>query len=197
MLYNLTTKMNIMKTPKSISLILVLAIASVMALSCNQQQKNHSHGDSDGHGHEHTEGKNHDHKDGLAFKNGELKSSFDQYILVQKALTATNFDKAKSNALILLSLIKKIDGADKASGAVQKLTEAGNIDEQRAAFSDLSNELLALVKGNLSSGELFVAHCPMALNNSGAYWITQVNEIKNPYFGDKMLKCGTVKETLN
>lgn len=196
MLYNLTTKMNIMKTPKSIPLILVLAIASAMAISCNQQQKKHSHGDSDGHNHDamHTD---HNGQDGLAFKNGELKSSFDQYILVQQALTATDFDKAKSNALILLSLIKKIDGADKASGAVQKLTEAGNIDEQRAAFSDLSNELLALVKGNLSSGELFVAHCPMALNNSGAYWITQVNEIKNPYFGDKMLKCGAVKETLN
>lgn len=196
MLYNLTTKMNIMKTPKSIPLILVLAIASAMAISCNQQPKNHSHGDSDGHNHDtmHTD---HNGKDGLAFKNKELKSSFDQYILVQKALTATDFDKAKSNALILLSLIKKIEGADKASGATQKLTEAGNIDDQRAAFSELSNELLALVKDNLSSGELFVAHCPMALNNSGAYWITQVNEIKNPYFGDKMLKCGTVKETLN
>jgi hypothetical protein len=36
----------------------------------------------------------------------------------------------------------------------------------------------------------------MALNNSGAYWFNDSKEVRNPYFGDKMVKCGSVKEKL-
>jgi hypothetical protein len=32
----------------------------------------------------------------------------------------------------------------------------------------------------------------MAFNNKGAYWISSSKDILNPYFGDKMLKCGRV-----
>ena len=126
-----------------------------------------------------------------------MKSAFEQYTLFRKALTDTDFDKAKSNALILLSMVEKVDGASKVTAATEIISKSANIDAQRMAFSDLSTELLALVKGNLSSGELYLAHCPMANDNAGANWITEVNEIKNQYFGDKMMKCGVIKETLN
>jgi hypothetical protein len=43
---------------------------------------------------------------------------------------------------------------------------------------------------------LYYQHCPMANNDKGGNWISQTSEIKNPYFGDKMLKCGETKETL-
>ena len=33
----------------------------------------------------------------------------------------------------------------------------------------------------------------MALEDQGAYWLSEFKEIKNPYFGDAMLKCGEVK----
>jgi Cu(I)/Ag(I) efflux system membrane fusion protein len=32
----------------------------------------------------------------------------------------------------------------------------------------------------------------MANNNSGADWLSLEKVIKNPYFGDKMLTCGSV-----
>jgi hypothetical protein len=38
--------------------------------------------------------------------------------------------------------------------------------------------------------------CPMAFNNSGAYWLSDNAVIRNPYFGDKMLTCGSVEEEL-
>ncbi|MBA4058359.1 MAG: hypothetical protein C0490_26815, partial [Marivirga sp.] len=50
--------------------------------------------------------------------------------------------------------------------------------------------------GKLSMGILYLEYCPMANNNEGAYWLSNEKEIKNPYFGDKMLKCGSVKETI-
>ena len=30
----------------------------------------------------------------------------------------------------------------------------------------------------------------MAFNNEGAYWLSDAEQIRNPYFGDKMLTCG-------
>jgi hypothetical protein len=45
-------------------------------------------------------------------------------------------------------------------------------------------------------GSVYVAYCPMANNNEGANWLSNDKEIKNPYFGDKMLRCGSVMETI-
>lgn len=37
----------------------------------------------------------------------------------------------------------------------------------------------------------------MAMGQQGAYWLSESQEIKNPYFGDQMLKCGETKEVLD
>ena len=43
---------------------------------------------------------------------------------------------------------------------------------------------------------VYVQHCPMAFDNKGADWLSFDSEIRNPYFGDKMMKCGITKDTL-
>ena len=78
-----------------------------------------------------------------------------------------------------------------------KVAATSNIEEQRNAFARLSNEMLTLVKnGKLSMGNIYMDYCPMANNNEGAYWLSNEKQIKNPYFGDAMMKCGSVKETI-
>ena len=42
----------------------------------------------------------------------------------------------------------------------------------------------------------FVQYCPMAMDNEGADWLSTEEQIRNPYFGDKMMKCGSVKREL-
>ena len=44
--------------------------------------------------------------------------------------------------------------------------------------------------------ELFVQYCPMAFDDKGADWISDIQDIQNPYFGDKMMRCGFVTDTL-
>ena len=44
---------------------------------------------------------------------------------------------------------------------------------------------------------VYYQYCPMAFNNKGAYWMSQDREIKNPYFGDKMLECGSLEDSLD
>jgi Cu(I)/Ag(I) efflux system membrane fusion protein len=36
-------------------------------------------------------------------------------------------------------------------------------------------------------------HCPMALDNQGADWLQKDPELRNPYFGSMMLRCGSTQ----
>jgi len=51
-----------------------------------------------------------------------------------------------------------------------------------------------MVKAFGSGMTLYHDHCPMYDNNKGAMWLSETREIRNPYFGDKMMTCGSVKE---
>jgi len=37
----------------------------------------------------------------------------------------------------------------------------------------------------------------MAFGNEGADWLSKEEAIQNPYFGDKMMKCGVVKAIID
>ena len=56
----------------------------------------------------------------------------------------------------------------------------------------LSDEIEELVSSSITSGTIYKQYCPMALNNTGGYWLSSEEKILNPYFGDKMLKCGKI-----
>lgn len=73
-----------------------------------------------------------------------------------------------------------------------------NLENQRAHFVILNKNLIALVS-NLDHTEknLYVLNCPMANNDNGADWLSTSTEVFNPYYGDKMLKCGAVVDTIN
>ncbi len=78
-----------------------------------------------------------------------------------------------------------------------KIVTIKNVEEQRKQFEFLSEALIKALKVfGVSDETYFVQHCPMASNNRGADWISDAREIRNPYFGDKMLTCGTVKDTI-
>src|SRR5690606_12573078 len=79
----------------------------------------------------------------------------------------------------------------------KNMTNEGDIEAQRRQFDFLSQAMIHAVKAFGSAGKvLFIQHCPMASNDQGADWISDEEEIRNPYFGDKMMKCGTVLERL-
>jgi hypothetical protein len=106
-------------------------------------------------------------------------------------------DEAKKTASELQSALKDVGGSTAAIEATSKIAASSDLKVQREVFSSLSNEMTKLVKGGkLSAGSLYLEYCPMANNNTGAYWISNEKEIKNPYFGDMMLRCGSVKETI-
>jgi Cu(I)/Ag(I) efflux system membrane fusion protein len=81
--------------------------------------------------------------------------------------------------------------------SLQEISASADIENQRIAFSNLSNDLYKAIKAFGLSGETaYYEFCPMAFDNQGAYWLAKEEKIQNPYFGDKMLTCGSVEEKL-
>ncbi len=72
------------------------------------------------------------------------------------------------------------------------------IEMKRSHFSLVSNKLTEAIDkfGFNSSTPVYLEFCPMAFDDKGAFWISNQKEIRNPYFGDMMLKCGEVKRDL-
>lgn len=77
------------------------------------------------------------------------------------------------------------------------LSDADGIQAKRAQFSGVSEAMYSALKSfGGPEQSLHVAFCPMAMNGEGAYWLADKREIENPYMGQKMARCGEVKETL-
>lgn len=73
-----------------------------------------------------------------------------------------------------------------------------DIEAKRREFNMLSDALWNLTRTVQYDGEkVYYQYCPMAFDNSGAYWLSNNKEIRNPYFGSKMLACGEVTDSLD
>ncbi len=78
------------------------------------------------------------------------------------------------------------------------LTAEKGIEDKRKEFEMITDALWSLTRTVQYDGEkVYYQYCPMAFDNKGAYWLSNSREIRNPYFGDKMLKCGEVADSLD
>ena len=48
--------------------------------------------------------------------------------------------------------------------------------------------------GHAGESSHHLTFCPMAFDFAGAHWLQDHEQIDNPYFGAKMLRCGEVRE---
>jgi hypothetical protein len=133
----------------------------------------------------------------VTFQDADVNTAYGHYIHLKDALVSSNADEAKKAAKELQQSLSQLTNGKKASAEASKVVIAADLDGQRMAFGQLSDEMTSLVKNSkLSEGTLYVEYCPMANHNQGGLWLSNEKEIKNPYFGDMMLKCGSVKETI-
>ena len=87
--------------------------------------------------------------------------------------------------------------AEKLSYDAEHIKGTNEIEHQREHFVSLSMNFYKVVKEfNNSTIDLYYQFCPMANDGKGAYWVSEKSNIANPYYGKKMLKCGSTKETL-
>ena len=80
--------------------------------------------------------------------------------------------------------------------AVSSILKTTAIKEQRNHFKQVSSSLIEALQVFGVNEKVFVAFCPMADSNKGAYWLSIEKKVINPYFGNKMLTCGEVKQVI-
>lgn len=130
-------------------------------------------------------------------KDGLLHALYQHYEQLTDALVEGDVTSARISANAIEAGAREMGGGARLAQLSSRITSASDIHAQRSAFAPLSVHLQMLIKKQgLTRGRLFVDYCPMALNDQGAYWITTTEQIRNPYFGDKMLDCGSVEDTL-
>lgn len=132
----------------------------------------------------------------FAIKDDRLHAVYQQYQHLTSALTNGKVAEAKIASNAIEAGAAEVQGGTGLASAAARIVEAPSIEGQRAHFATLSDAMIGLVKKAGVEGELYVDYCPMALDNKGAYWLSTDKEIRNPYFGEEMLTCGEVKETI-
>jgi len=143
-----------------------------------------------------------------------LMSVVTKYYSLKNALVATKAPKADSAAMELATIadsLKSFLQNDTANNAALKLyvdtivTQSKQVsalkdetcEKQRLAFGMISSAIYGLLKNvDMKNAGIYHEYCPMAFNEKGAFWLSDESEIKNPYFGKKMMECGEVTDSL-
>jgi len=126
----------------------------------------------------------------------QMYGNLDILVTISEALAADDFAAAQKSTVELHGRInpsKTGSPSYKAIGPlVDNLKAAKDIEAFRKAYLELSTTLIPHVKmyGGLAKAKLFT--CPMANNNKGGQWLQKGDKARNPYFGKKMLNCGSV-----
>lgn len=131
-------------------------------------------------------------------KTKNLKEIIEIYLTLKEALAEDDEEKSLQVVSKFQRQLNSLDfknqnAKDEFERIILKMKASKSIEIMRVHFQKLSNALIALMeKENPLNETLYVQFCPMADDDRGAFWLSTEQEIKNPYFGSMMLKCGNV-----
>lgn len=143
----------------------------------------------------------------IAFKQ-QLADLLGQYLSLKEAFVNSDVEQAATAAAKVGTALNGVDMSLLSGEAhmywmeqlqalqahSDKISQLAAIETQREQFDFLSQALIKTLKVfGVSEGTYYVQHCPMAFDNKGADWISKEETIRNPFFGEQMLSCGSVE----
>ena len=145
-----------------------------------------------------------------AQSNTNIKKVLDAYIQLKDALVKSDGTSSSSASKTLLTSIQEVNMSELNTEThtqwmkvvndlkedAEHISETKEITHQRDHFMSLSKNLYAVIKVSKSETPIYYQFCPMANKGKGANWLSLENKIKNPYYGNQMLTCGKVVETI-
>jgi Cu(I)/Ag(I) efflux system membrane fusion protein len=141
----------------------------------------------------------------------ELLRVFNAYISMKDTFVVSDPAMVSKNAVRVKSGLERVDMGQLEGEAhrewmrhletmnkeINLIENTTDIETQRVSLAIFSNALYESLKAfGLDSGTVYYQYCPMAIGDKGAFWLSTVREIRNPYFGEAMLSCGETRETL-
>mgnify|MGYP000377371654 CR=1 FL=1 len=136
-----------------------------------------------------------------------FQAALKPYFKMEDAFVASDASQVSTLAKTALAKMKAIDVSDlgkmekshlsKSIEILGAISASTDLKNQRAQLVVLNENIVALAMNIKSPLEtLYVQKCPMANSNKGALWLSAEKEIKNPYYGDDMLTCGSVIDSI-
>ncbi|GMN11111.1 DUF3347 domain-containing protein [Croceitalea sp. MTPC9] len=178
----------------SIATMLLLAVSFTYA----QDGHNHDHGKME------KNGKKMGHSKMMNMKSEAILSD---YFSLKDVLVADDSKKAAEAGSKLAASLKAFDKSNYTAGEQKELTDIiedatehaehiakSEIGHQREHFKTLSKDITDMVAITGTKNTLYEQFCPMY--DKGSSWLSTKEEVRNPYYGSKMLKCGKVQKTI-
>ena len=140
-----------------------------------------------------------------------LQPVYVDYLKLKDFLAADNVEDAKKVAVSMQDNLSKINMSiftgeshtvwmkfsSNLKNTLQHVPHLSSIEEVREKFRQISITMIEMTNTfNPFDKTLYIQYCPMADNDKGADWLSSEKEIKNPYFGKSMLKCGEVTKEI-
>ncbi|WP_062054152.1 DUF3347 domain-containing protein [Aquimarina longa] len=138
----------------------------------------------------------------------KAEAILNDYFNLKDALVADDTKKAAQEGSKLAASLKAFDASKYTAEEQKELADIiedatehaehiakSDIGHQREHFKTLSKDITDMVAITGTKNTLYQQFCPMY--DKGSAWLSKSDEVRNPYYGSKMLKCGKVKETIN
>lgn len=136
-----------------------------------------------------------------------MQSLVKDYLALKNALINENETAASSTTVKMDKALKGIDKSllsEEQKKVYNEIEEdlkehvehisKSKIEHQREHFAMMSKDMYDLVKAFGAGMTLYHDHCPMY--KDGSMWLSESKDIKNPFYGDKMMTCGSVEEMM-
>lgn len=140
-----------------------------------------------------------------------LKPLFDSYFNLKTALGDDDFESAKKHGANMKDALSKIDmslfkgkshefwmkQSSRLKSHLKHINHYESIQSLRNSFIEISNIMIDMTTAfHPFSETVYIQYCPMVNKDQGANWLSREKEIFNPYFGERMLKCGETRKTI-
>ncbi|SDB29348.1 Protein of unknown function [Flavobacteriaceae bacterium MAR_2010_188] len=203
-----------MRKVKVTTIVLALAFISLTAMSCKENKKENMDDDMQSEmSHDGDAKMEHDSMDStndMASNDGQMtnaKQVMADYMALKNTLVATDEAEAAKAGNKMVESLKGFDmsGYSEAQQTELKdiITDAvehaehiakSEMSHQREHFKTLSKDMMDMVAITGTDATLYQQFCPMY--DKGSAWLSMEKDIKNPYYGSKMMTCGKVEKEI-
>ncbi|MDY7396774.1 DUF3347 domain-containing protein [Aureibaculum sp. 2210JD6-5] len=196
-----------MKKVRLTTTIMVMAFVSLTAMSCKDNKKQDSQDAMHSEMNHEKMNTSNDMMD-VNSQNSGVQKVLADYMALKDALVETDKDKAAKAGNKLNNTLSEFDISGFTAEQQKELKDIiadakehaehigkSEMDHQREHFKTLSKDIMDMVSITGTVNTLYQQFCPMY--DGGSAWLSMNEEIRNPYYGSKMLKCGKVQKEIN